>query len=234
MINQPIYDLFPNLRLSTRQNEEGILELKIFNYLDLAEVPLRLIGTNDVLKLRIVLENLDFENRDISGFDWEGITLQNCNFTNCFTKKRKPSWEGAEFDKVTFRGRFLGDLVVNTSMGSRLDPQNLWPARTVRFHETVEFALDLTEAIFDKIPTFRGIPVEKIRRGPGMFIKNYARIASADGSISPDNYVLKLLRNSVMFRQTDYDIFVVPMLAKEASQYLDECAELVELELLSE
>jgi hypothetical protein len=233
-INQPMYQQFPNLRMSTRTGEDGIPELKIFNYLNLEIVPLEFDGTNGNVDLRIVLENFNFENCDVSGFDWEGITLRNCSFTNCFTKKRKPFWQGAEFENITFRGKFLGDLVVNTSMSTRLDPQNLWPKRTLRFHENVDVALDLTDVKFKSFPTFRGIPIEKIRRGPGMFIQNYAKIESAEGPTLSHNYVAQLLKSNVMIRQTGFDIFVVPLLAKDASQYLEQCAELVELGLLSE
>lgn len=232
MTNISGHEMFANFSLFAKP-EDGITTVNIRSFLD-AETPFRFIGTNTCPDLRIVLSGLEFVKRDISGFDWNGITLKDCRFTNCFTKRRQNNWGGAEFDNVRFQGKFRGNLVVNAGMSPTFDPDDLWPARTLRFHEKVETALDLSDVQFERFPTFRGIPVEKIKRGPGMFIKNYVKIADYPKDDLPKTTVATYVEGSLLFRETDTDIFIVPLLAKDASKHLEDCMELVELGLLSE
>ena len=232
MTNIPGHELFANFHLYAKP-EGGITTVNIHSYLD-SETPFDFIGTNTCPDLRIVLSGLDFVKRDISGFDWQGITLKDCRFTNCFTKRRINSWDGAELDNVRFQGKFRGNLVVKIDMYRNSDPEGRWPARTLRFHEKVETALDLSDVQFDRFPKFRGIPVEKIKRGSGMFVKRYDKIDQYFEDKVPKSMVETVLKQSLLLRKTGTDIFIVPLLAKDASQHLEDCMELVELGLLSE
>ncbi len=112
------------------------------------------------------------------------VTAVNCSQANCFlwttivedvvidklmNYGRGPLFTWAcLFKQVTLRGKLSG-FKFNQSVGSFIfnsQPQKPWDDAARAYYETVDWALDISEAEFQSVPDFHCLPGRLIRRDP--------------------------------------------------------------------
>jgi hypothetical protein len=164
----------------------------------------------------------------------QGICLKDCTFDSCFGA----NWQGMELDNVVFKGDTRGQIHVRTSLTEAGTENPIWPTRIAQFHDSVEIALDLTEAKFDHYPGFDGFPAEKIRRGEGQFVFAFDDLRDVARADYPKSFAADILRSTVLFHNVwpgylnKTAVFIAPLIAEDGPSQLADCVELEKLGFL--
>lgn len=235
------HDFF--LNVSVLPGPEGMATISLFEDLELIDLDQPFRAINERLDVRLEMKHLQCSNINLGWFDWFGVTVKTATFTDC-SKNGGRKWEAVELENVKFSGKIRGEIIIRTFDRVDRDPEGKWLARTAKFYQGVECSVDLTDAVFSQYSEFQGIPAETVRRGPGQFVVDFERLKSFGRSQYPNTTPGRHL--SVMsdyhgagYRDTPAGkflnrtgVFVVPLLARDAKQQLEDCKELVDLGLL--
>lgn len=218
--------------------------ISLFQDLKLIDLDQPFRAINECLDVRLEMNHLQCSKINTIWFDWFGVTVRNATFDDCSKIGKGRHWDAVELENVKFSGEFRGEIGIRTFAYFGSDPDGKWLARTAKFYEGVECSLDLSDAVFTQYPDFNGIPAETVRRGPGQFLADYEKLRLFPRSNFPNTMPGRMLSVMASVHGAGYQgtpaakflnktgVFVVPLLARDGKQQLEDCKELVDLGLL--
>lgn len=118
-------------------------------------------------KHRVTFRNVVLLNCEVRGCTLRGAIVEDSVVQGLKTNGLLQTW-GAVFKHVVLRGK-IGDVMASHLIGvsARVaKAQPIFDKANAAFYASVDWALDISQAVFASEPDFRGVPGRLIRRDP--------------------------------------------------------------------